>query len=213
MEPRNYRLGLRLCTSLDWHHLPSICHTHFTYPTVVKPSWCLPVMCNPQQTHAQWISSGLDLILLLFRFYLPVNKRLDVDDVQDWEFVGFCNSRRKRTPFSVAVFTELRKSEHWRESSGNTVHVSRRLQYMWFTGQCLSDFLARPAGERAFGFLAFCVKCFGNRHLAVQEHGVWTYAGVCLSFGWILLPCIIFFLHTTCLKKLLEQFSVCKPPV
>lgn len=79
MELRNYRLGLCLCTSLDWHHLPSICHTPFTYPTVVKPSWCLPVMCNPLQTHMQLISSGLDLIMrLLFRFYLPVNKKLEV---------------------------------------------------------------------------------------------------------------------------------------
>lgn len=85
MELRNYRLGPRLCTSLDWHHLPFICRTQITYPTVVKASWCLPVMCNPQQTHAHRISSGLDLTMSVFPlgFYLLTNKELDVDDVQD----------------------------------------------------------------------------------------------------------------------------------
>lgn len=53
MELRRYRLGRLTCTPHDWHHLPSICYTRFSYPTeLVSASYVQP----PADTHAvtQW---------------------------------------------------------------------------------------------------------------------------------------------------------------
>lgn len=67
--------------ALYMSHSLHICHCN-----AVKPSWCLPVLWKSQQTHVQWIRSGLDFIMLsLFRFSLLIRKRL-THDVQDWEF-------------------------------------------------------------------------------------------------------------------------------
>lgn len=44
MELRNYGLGLRLCSSLDWHHLPSILCV--TVTSLVPQLWKQAGVCQ-----------------------------------------------------------------------------------------------------------------------------------------------------------------------
>ena len=134
---------------------------------------------------------------------------------------------RLRTPSSVA-FTEpvgkLRKSERCKRKFGNILFASQLLVVLLVHWTVFVSCGLTCCCWRSSAFLAFCLKCFGNRHLAGQEHGVWSYALLYEEFASVLalvvnlFPVHYFFsppLHTTCLKKwqssswIPKQFSVC----